>query len=235
MKTFLAFLMLVALGLPAHAEPESLRIRVIDRGQADGSLIRTPNGKWVVIDAGADDLQAKSMAGEWNVDEVALAIVSHRDGCHDGGMAEILRDFPVQRLVMNFADCPDRSEDDAIRAIVAERRIPKQSFGSDTISVDGVQFSILKPDPVDDACPGDEDDNSIVVRVEYGEFSMLFPGDAGTRERAFLMGRQAGELDVDVLKASNHGAKQRYERTSRRKIVDGLRETIGRGDLGGGY
>ena len=33
MKTFLAFLMLVALGLPAHAEPESLRIRVIDRGQ----------------------------------------------------------------------------------------------------------------------------------------------------------------------------------------------------------
>ncbi len=35
---------------------------------------------------------------------------------------------------------------------------------------------------------------------------MLFPGDAGTRERAYLMERQAGELDVDVLKASNHGA-----------------------------
>lgn len=206
MRSFLACALLVALGLPAYAEPEFLRIMVIDRGLADGSLIRTPNGKWVLIDAGADDLQAKAMADVWNVDAVALAIISHRDRGHYGGMARILQDFSVERVVMNLADCPGRLEDDGIRRIAAERGVPRQSFGSDTIVVDGVRFSILKPDPVDDACPRDEDDNSIVVRMEYGEFSMLFPGDAGRKERAFLMEHQPKQLDVDVLQASNHGA-----------------------------
>jgi len=206
MKIFLPILLLLALSVPAIAEPGTVRVQIIDRGQADGSLIRTPNGKWVVIDAGADDLQAQSMAKVWGVDEVALAIVSHRDLGHYGGMAAILRDFPVGRLVMNLADCPDLADDDALRAIAAKRGVPRQSFGADTIAVDGVTFRILRPDPIDDACPGDENNNSIVVRMDFGEFSMLFPGDAGTKERVFLMEGQAEELDVDVLKASNHGA-----------------------------
>jgi competence protein ComEC len=107
---------------------------------------------------------------------------------------------------MNLGDCPGSSQDDAIRAIVEERGVARQSFGASTLSVDGVTFTILRPDPIDDACPGDENDNSIVVRMEFGEFSMLFPGDAGRKERVFLMEGQAEELDVDVLKASNHWA-----------------------------
>jgi competence protein ComEC len=206
MRVFPGFLMLLALGLPASAEPETVRIQVIDRGQADGSLIRTPNGKWVVIDAGADDLQAEAMAENWGVGEIALVIVSHRDPGHYGGMEKILRDFTVKRLVMNLADCPESAQDDAIRELVQERGVPRQSFGAATLEVDGVLFKILRPDPVDDPCPRNENDNSIVVRMEFGEFSMLFPGDAGTKERTFLMSQQGDDLDVDVLKASNHGA-----------------------------
>jgi len=206
MKGFLSFLMVLALGFPANAEPEVVRIQVIDRGFADGNLIRTPNGKWVVIDAGSDDLQAKAMADVWGVDEVALAIVSHRDPGHYGGMEKILRDFTVGRLVMNLADCPDTAQDDVIRKLVQERGVPRQSFGAATLSVDGVTFKILRPDPDDDPCPGDENNNSIVVRMDFGEFSMLFPGDAERKERIFLMSQQPDDLDVDVLKASNHGS-----------------------------
>ena len=56
-----AVLALAAAALPAHAEFRSVRIQVLDRGQADGIVIRTPNNKWVVIDAGSNNSQAHAM------------------------------------------------------------------------------------------------------------------------------------------------------------------------------
>ncbi len=55
-------------------------------------------------------------------------------------------------------------------------------------------------------CPDHENDNSLVVRMDFGEFSMLFTGDAETAERDFLVASHGALLDVDVLKASHHGA-----------------------------
>ena len=45
---------------PAEAQFQSVRVQVIDRGQGDGMLIRTPNSQWVVIDAGTNRQQAIS-------------------------------------------------------------------------------------------------------------------------------------------------------------------------------
>ena len=109
---------------------KSVRIQIIDRGQADGILIRTPNEKWIVIDAGTNGQQAKSMKDVWGVDKVALAIVSHRHFDHHGGMDEILNTFDVERLIMDMEDCPKRTSDDKVR----KARIGRinRHFGSST-------------------------------------------------------------------------------------------------------
>jgi beta-lactamase superfamily II metal-dependent hydrolase len=54
--------------------------------------------------------------------------------------------------------------------------------------------------------PNEENNNSIVVRMEFGSFSMLFAGDAETEEGEWLMEHHPDQLDVEVLKASHHGA-----------------------------
>ena len=54
---------LAASGLQA----QSVKISVLDRGQADGIVVRTPNHQWVVIDGGTNKQQAT-----WGVDTVAL-------------------------------------------------------------------------------------------------------------------------------------------------------------------
>lgn len=191
----------------AAGQHRAVRVQIIDRGQADGALIRTPNERWIVIDAGIDRQQAESMADLWDVDSVALAVVSHRHRDHFGGMDEILRAFRVGRYVGHLGDCPGTAADDTIRAILARRGIPAQGAGADTIVVDNVRFIVLPADPEDDACPGEENNNSVVVRMEFGAFSMLFAGDAETPERAWLMEHHPDLLDVAVLKASHHGSR----------------------------
>ena len=81
-SALLAGLAIAACALPAHAQFQSVRVQVIDRGQADGILIRTPNQQWIVIDAGTNRRQAEAMRDDWGVDRVALAVVRHRQFDH---------------------------------------------------------------------------------------------------------------------------------------------------------
>jgi len=67
-----------------------IKIRLIDRGQADGILIETPNKKYVVIDAGTNKKQAAFMKDTLGIDEIELAVVTHRHHDHQGGMDEII-------------------------------------------------------------------------------------------------------------------------------------------------
>ena len=78
-----------------QAQFKSVRVQVIDRGQANGNPIRSPNSQWVVIDAGANNQQADAMAKVWSVEKLALVITLHRHADHYVGMAQILSRFPV--------------------------------------------------------------------------------------------------------------------------------------------
>lgn len=107
----------VRLGSSANAQFKSVRVQIIDRGQADGILIRTPNEKWVVIDTGTNSKRAEAMATTWGVDRVELAILSHRHFDHLGGMDDVIQRFPVEGFLGNMQECPDRTSDDKVRAI----------------------------------------------------------------------------------------------------------------------
>ena len=162
--------------------------------------------QWVLIDAGPDRTLADSLGPQFRVTRLALLILSHRHNDHFASMADVIRMLPIDRFIGNMADCPDRSADNAMRTALHDRHVATQSLGADTLFVDGVRFIMLAPDPIDDACPAEENNNSVVVRMEYGAFSMLFPGDAETEERGWLVAHERALLDVDVLKAAHHGS-----------------------------
>ena len=93
-----------------------------------------------------------------------------------------------------------------MRTALAANNVPAEDPNGQTFTVDGVTFTVLPNDPVDDDCPDDENDNSVIVRMEFGDFSMLFTGDSETEQRDWLVANHAALLDVDVLKASHHGS-----------------------------
>ena len=188
-----------------QAQHASVRIQVIDRGQADGILIRTPNEKWVVIDGGADALQAQAMHGTWDVDTVELAIITHRHYDHLGGMDEILREIPVKQILFDMRDRPSMISDDTIRAIINRKNISVLAMSEDTLTIDNISFIIFNQPPAS-VSSHNENNNCIIVKLEFGEFSMLFPGDAEIQQLNWLMNTYSSSLDADVLKASHHGS-----------------------------
>ena len=53
----------------------------------------------------------------------------------------------------------------------------------------------------------DTNANSIVVRLEYGDFSMLFMGDAESQTEERLLGKKDLDLEAKVIKVAHHGSK----------------------------
>jgi len=182
-----------------------VHIQIIDQDQADGILIRTPNEQWIVIDAGTNERQAQAMKNAWGVDKVALAVVSHRHDDHLGGMDEILHTFPTERFLGLLDDCVSTDAYNDVRTVIRAKNIPVVPLDTAPIEIDGVHFTLLPP-PEHNKCQRSENNNSLVVRLDYGEFSMLFTGDSEKDELDFLVANHQELLDVDILKASHHGA-----------------------------
>jgi competence protein ComEC len=54
----------------------------------------------------------------------------------------------------------------------------------------------------------DGNDGSMIIRVDYGQVSALYTGDAGAEEEAWLLDtwQESGQLDCDILKLGHHGS-----------------------------
>ena len=121
-------------------------------------------------------------------------------------MDNILGGFTIQQFIGNLDECPGVKQDNKIDSILTARGISTEAPTGQTFTIDNVDFTILPTDPVDNICPDRENNNSVIVRIDYGDFSMLFTGDAEEEQRDWLVGNHPALLDVDVLKASHHGA-----------------------------
>jgi competence protein ComEC len=53
----------------------------------------------------------------------------------------------------------------------------------------------------------DTNANSIVVRLDYGDFSMLFMGDAESQTEERLLNKKDLDLEAKVIKVAHHGSK----------------------------
>ncbi|HZO95691.1 MAG TPA: DNA internalization-related competence protein ComEC/Rec2 [Candidatus Baltobacteraceae bacterium] len=202
----------------------SLRIVMLDVGQGDGIVIRTPRGHTILIDSGgrlergADRAEQSpaEIVGERVVlaylrreaiRRVDLLVNTHPHGDHVGGFAPIVRALPVLAVADSGQRYGGRAFADGMHEAAAHRVPVRIARCGDTWSTgDGVRLSVLSP------CgalladgKNDVNENSVVVMLTYRNFRMLFTGDAGFETERRLLARGA-DLRADVLKTGHHGS-----------------------------
>jgi competence protein ComEC len=209
---------------PEHAiaSPGRMEVTAIDVGQGDSIFIAAPDGSTMLVDAGgpvggiteAAEATSRFDVGEevvspylWSrrfrrLDVVAL---SHAHSDHMGGMPAILRNFRPRELWVSIDP-----NSDAYRSLLDEAKdlgVTVRHFYAGThLGWGGTQITMLAPE-TGYANPRDPVNNdSLVMRMQYGNASVLLEGDAeAPSEREMLAhGRIA---PVTLLKIGHHGSR----------------------------
>jgi len=184
---------------------------VIDVGQGDAIAVRSPGGRWILVDAGPPARDAGGDAGAHpvvralrarGVGRLEALVLTHPDLDHIGGAGAVLAALDV-RAVYDPALPAPKPDFVAVLDAAASRGIPwRAARAGGRIELDGVVLEILHPP---DSLPPDVESNatSVVLRLSFGDFDALLTGDAYTDvERA--LASALGPLEV--LKVGHHGS-----------------------------
>jgi competence protein ComEC len=180
-------------------------------GQGDAAAVRTPGGRWLLIDAGpAND---RSDAGSrtvlpflrrHGVRRLSGAIVSHAHADHLGGVGSVLRRVPAGTVLEPAVPVPDSLYLALLDVVETGGMQWLPARRGDRWVQDSVRFSVVHPDTTWPGWGEDLNEDSVVLLIEFGRFRALFMGDAGFPVEARLRGRIGR---VHVLKAGHHGSR----------------------------
>lgn len=208
----------------------TLRIVAIDVGQGDAIALRTPGGRWFLVDAGPRGFGGSDAGltrvvpylhgqGARHLDAIVL---THPDEDHAGGLASVLRHVSTGTILgPGFSGGQSGHMDGAAEARRAN--IPwRRAYAGDAWSVDGVDFEVLSPPPPTPHPPAHQataspNDWSVVLRVGYGSFSALLMGDAD----AAIEARLPAQGHITALKVGHHGSRTSTSEAFVRAVAPG--------------
>ncbi len=206
--------MLLILNTLAFAAP-TLQVDFLDVGQGDAVLIRTSDGKVVLLDGGKPSGDADTQLAALGVTRIDLLIASHADYDHAGVHEDILAAFDVGEYVTNGLSHTSQSysritslartqaASGALVTTVASDLAPGEDLGWGDLHL----YLMTPPASI---AGTDQNLHSMGVMIEYGDFRALVTGDSERKETdAWLAAGTYNELiaDIDVYKAIHHGSK----------------------------
>ena len=205
----LAFLAIVAWLALRQLPDGRLHVYFLDVGQGDAILVQTPDGRQILIDGGPNPTallsEMSAVLPFWDR-SLDLVVLTHPDGDHLTGLLAVLDRYQVGRVL-------DTSQTDAAPLAAAWReRLAKGNIPRTTaqrgmrIPFGDVMLTVLHPSskPLTGTA-SDDNNNSIVLRIDYGPTSLLLTGDAESEAEADII--KAGlPLQADVLKIGHHGS-----------------------------
>jgi competence protein ComEC len=202
-RVFLALAWLAAAPLGLAAQP--VRVDILDVGQGDAILIRSPEGKTALVDAGPGNA-AVARLKQLGVRSIDIVIVSHHHSDHYGGMGAVIQAFPPRYFLATRSSHTTSSYVKLLKQ-VRDSRITalRPSDAPRKIELGSVHLTVLPQPPEDKE---EENDNSIGLRLDYGRFAMLLTGDSEGPQRAWWE-RHCPDLlrDCTVLKLAHHGSR----------------------------
>ena len=202
----LLFIILCLVILPQFASAD-LKVYFLDVGQGDSAII-TCDGETMIIDGGlpgASDTVFTYIKNELSLDHIDYMVATHPDDDHVGGLPAVYN--AVNRVDYLLTPVKELEGSNRLKMLIDKANengtIIKIPYEEDTYFLGGATVEILHCWP--EAGLKRKNDMSICLRIDYGETSFLFMGDAEEYSEDMMIAANY-LLEADVIKISHHGS-----------------------------
>jgi len=203
---------------PPDVAPRQLELSVIDVGQGDGLLVCFPDSKLMLVDAGGTLTFGHAAKPRFDVGEdvvspylwtrsirkLDVVALTHAHDDHAGGLPAVIENFHPRELWTGAMQKSAAWSAVSAKAQAEHTKIVAMQSGR-TFDFGGAHIEVLSPPP--DYAPSDvpKNDDSLALRITYGQRSFLLTGDMEKPMERRLLAFGA-PLHADVLKVGHHGS-----------------------------
>jgi competence protein ComEC len=188
-----------------------LEVSFFDVGQGDAIFIETPNKHQILIDGGPFSKIVDKLSREipfWDR-SIDLIILTHPEKDHLTGLLEVLKRYKVENILWTgvIRDIPEYRE--WLSLIEKEKAKVTIAKAGDIVSCENCQWKIEIFYPFENLKGAefkDSNNTSIVSKLTFGNFSVLFTGDIHKEVEEGLVFSQF-DLHSKILKVAHHGSK----------------------------
>ena len=190
-------------------------------GQGDAVLIKTPKGQTVLIDGGPDNKVLEKLGKYLQPlqKRIDIVILTHPHADHVSGLIEVLRRYSVGLVILNGVYLKTDNYDQFLKAIEDNKVKVLIAETGEAIHFDkNLEFDIISPDKNLSSLVfnknsesfgtvgNDVNETSIVGKLIYNNFSIMFMGDATSKIENQLLA-YGDSLKSGILKVGHHGSK----------------------------
>ncbi|MEZ4712674.1 MAG: ComEC/Rec2 family competence protein [Caldilineaceae bacterium] len=194
----------------ALAQPDGrLHVYFLDIGQGSGIFVETPSGRQVLIDGGASPQALFSELGSvmpfWDR-SIDLLVLSHPDADHMDAQVQVPERYQVTTaLNTQFSQAHDDSALWRAAMSAGNVDVQLQHLGGWVDLGDGVSLWMIWPPAGGFVTEDTKNENSLVLKLVYGEFSVILTGDAGRPSEAEWI-KSGAPIASTVLAVGHHGS-----------------------------
>lgn len=194
----------------AATQPDGrLHVAFLDVGQGDAIFIQTPTGRQILVDGGNDPSVLNEQLGRqmpfWDR-TIDLMVATHPDADHVSGLVELYGRYQIGQLITDGAEADASAGYEALLQMAEAQQTPlHRAVAGEVIEIgDGVRLEIVHPGTELDA--ENRNENSVSLRLVYGNFSLLLTGDVEEKGEAMML-QKGLPLQALVFKAGHHGSR----------------------------
>lgn len=179
-------------------------VQFLDVGQGDAVLVRSPEGKTLLVDGGRSAERMREQLEKHGVNKIDLMVASHADADHIAGLVEAAKTARPTLFINNGLGATTRTWENLVAALEGAGTT-FQKANHQVVNLGSVKVRVIAPPA---GMGDDQNDNSVGVRVEFGQFVALLTGDSEKKETNAWMAENRAEIrgPVQVYKSIHHGA-----------------------------
>ena len=211
-KIILSILLVISVAVWAavvEAPDHHFKLAVLNVGQGDSTLIKTPSDKYLLIDGGPDNSVLDELGREmpFYQKQIEAVFLTHPHADHVFGLIEVLKRYQVKHVYMTGIVHTTNEYLEFLNTI-KDKKIPTSNLkAGDALSFDGVNIKIFWPkDDVSIQTVDNLNNTSLVMSVAYQNFKALMMGDLEKDAQDQMMASADLGTNYDVIKFAHHGS-----------------------------